>query len=778
MLRSRSRGTTPHLGISTNGQVDLTVIELPPEGQPLESTAGGILPKTTRQNRETVHASTTSWFCASSFWARYTMRRRNLMARRALALILVLAVVIVIRLLLDRPPKNSPVDGGNSTSLFDKNTSSWLLVAENQTDVNQGFHGAYTSNLPAASPIPVPKDIDLADSPKTGIYSSLSLKLSSLPKDVSGSRRYPTVSRSMLEKLDLAKPPYPDMVWQSVNYKANSLPFTDYAVISKPKKLPPRVYGIPEPKSRSGAIGTHTRSRSSPKPSGIIHTNILKSPAVLDNLTAVCPTAASDRFLLPLRIAEQESKSRLHFVQLLLLAKTLNRTLVLPNVGKSRMGACGRWNWGVYYDEEGLSDGWITMEGFQEWTSRKAESSESHKGVTSQLVSVGTSIPAAAQRAYTPVDHLSEVAHVSVFANNSSSSVLGTTGRLEDPALHLPGCFTTKYPHMALDVKPIFITIPHNARINTVSEDIITAFRQFVSTPSVLSAAENFNEKERPLIFSSPDFRSEPQVLVVNWDLRYPIFPPSSLRSLNFNSEINYSPQLLKLAKKLAPSEPYLAVHWRMETVQVWDKMRDVALDISRGVNLDFEDDRSILNDCAYGLVDVIARTMEQYDREAHDQFNNKQIRTVWFASDYPYPIARTTKSMQRPPAVKAKSSTFRSFSIEHERAVDIVRRAFEGGGDLEGRSIEDVASQLENATLGMVEEQRVQLTEEEKELLDDPGVLGIMDKLISMNATIFVSGSPRCSKKSSFTKQVLDTRMNKWRKRERRIWNVVDTFG
>ncbi|KAF8181485.1 hypothetical protein BJ912DRAFT_906817, partial [Pholiota molesta] len=84
------------------------------------------------------------------------------------------------------------------------------------------------------------------------------------------------------------------------------------------------------------------------------------TPAAGATADALCPSATHPRpcrFLLPLRIAEQESKARIHLAQLALLARALNRTLVLPNVGRSKVGACFRWDLGAYYDVRSLAGG-------------------------------------------------------------------------------------------------------------------------------------------------------------------------------------------------------------------------------------------------------------------------------------------------------------------------------------------------------------------------------------------------------------------------------------
>src|SRR5438034_9867728 len=46
------------------------------------------------------------------------------------------------------------------------------------------------------------------------------------------------------------------------------------------------------------------------------------------------------KFLFPYKISEQESKAQKHMKQFALMAQKLNRTLVLTNVGKSRIGSC------------------------------------------------------------------------------------------------------------------------------------------------------------------------------------------------------------------------------------------------------------------------------------------------------------------------------------------------------------------------------------------------------------------------------------------------------
>ncbi|CEP16420.1 hypothetical protein [Parasitella parasitica] len=78
------------------------------------------------------------------------------------------------------------------------------------------------------------------------------------------------------------------------------------------------------------------------------------------------------RFLLPIAITEQESKAQLHFRQLAFLAGKIGRTIVLPNVHNSHLGACLPHLFTFYYDSSWLDANkkhfnYITMENFKAW---------------------------------------------------------------------------------------------------------------------------------------------------------------------------------------------------------------------------------------------------------------------------------------------------------------------------------------------------------------------------------------------------------------------------
>jgi hypothetical protein len=109
-----------------------------------------------------------------------------------------------------------------------------------------------------------------------------------------------------------------------------------------------------------------------------------------------------------------------------------------------------------------------------------------------------------------------------------------------------------------------------------------------------------------PLASERRPFESEPEVFVVNWDLRRPIFPP-----LPTGPNLYYSAKMSDLVNNYGPKRPYVVVHWWMEVV-----------------------DPELLYDCVHALVDVLARML-------HDESLSKNLTTVWFPSDYPYPIVK-----------------------------------------------------------------------------------------------------------------------------------------
>ncbi|EGG06443.1 uncharacterized protein MELLADRAFT_116555 [Melampsora larici-populina 98AG31] len=107
---------------------------------------------------------------------------------------------------------------------------------------------------------------------------------------------------------------------------------------------------------------------------------------------SICPNQTSlglsCSFLLPGFIGEQETKAQVHLHQLGLLAIQLNRTLVLPNVSKSRMGTCLSYPFDLYYQTESLNRlgiHTISYHEFIDWTFNR------FPNPSAQLVSISDS---------------------------------------------------------------------------------------------------------------------------------------------------------------------------------------------------------------------------------------------------------------------------------------------------------------------------------------------------------------------------------------------------
>lgn len=443
--------------------------------------------------------------------------------------------------------------------------------------------------------------------------------------------RYPLVDRVILHELDHLQDSFMD---------DNS--FDSNHSLDDRVQWQPRVTRLPEDLSRSRSADENTRLTKE----------------------SICETSAHPqpcRFLFPVRVAEQESKARIHLFQLAQLASRLNRTLVLPKVGKSKIGACFKWDFQTYYDLESLKSTLndapvVDQEDFQAWL-------EALERPTLQLFSVGP--PLVATKGERSVNGI----HI--------YNAPPYDGWKDD----IPGCL---YKSRWLDdIHPTFMTVSQSALsggLNVLSD----------SMAEVLSDESLSNRSGYPAPTT--------QTLLLDWNLRYPLFSPS------FNQQLQYSRTLIALARQLAPPTVYLVVHWRMETI-----------------------DPSVLADCGHALVDLLVRLL-------HDESISNDITTVWFASDYPYPIAPRTKTQPRL-ALEAKSGTFKEFEVRHEEAVQVLRKAFEEGGELERWKLTDISEAIESHAV-------------DEELLNDPGILGILDKLIGIQAKLFVGGSKRCARR------------------------------
>nr|GAT53418.1 predicted protein [Mycena chlorophos] len=264
------------------------------------------------------------------------------------------------------------------------------------------------------------------------------------------------------------------------------------------------------------------------------------------------------RFLLPLRVAEQESNARLHLAQIIHLAHELDRTLVLPNVGKNHIGACFKWPFDAYYDptqyiNQTLRSGAptvVSMEVFRHWLDNSGATNPTGRSVvlSSKL----------------PENRLTITAF--------STLQIRPGG---DPEADFPSCFATKF-----DALNVFEHTP--IHIFPTEEYPGPAIRE------LLSATNPFDEEE-------DESGGDATVVLLTYDYRHELFPSAI--------PPRYSPALRGLAARLAPSEPYVAVHWRTESGSVSSDM---------------------LVGCVENLVHVIWRLRDEHP----------ELQVVWLASD------------------------------------------------------------------------------------------------------------------------------------------------
>lgn len=467
------------------------------------------------------------------------------------------------------------------------------------------------------------------------------------------------------------------------------------------------------------------------------------------------------RFLLPLWIGEQESRGRIHLTQILHLAASLNRTVILPNVGKSRIGACGKWDFSAYYDTgsfarqlkdlSGDSATVMLMDDFKTWVSMRPQHPVGH------LVFFH-------ERAATP----SEVSQASMLLSEDSldlyidRQVLG----LQDPRLKNAFCLKSKFRNLRLDLRrPLSLhanisdATPQSSSgdiFQTVlqDEDILqTTARLHLHDADLASPQDAFGVDE-----PTENAPFDPDVLVVHWDLRHLAFatPPTT-------PGLAYSENLWELAGMLAPpSKPYLAVHWRMETVEP-----------------------ELLPDCAEALVDTLSILLAEPTLA-------KDIKTVWLATDMPGSLTSGV-SLQGP---ALRSNTFKVITGQHTEALGILKAAFDRGGPLEDWTVTGLAEQMQRVRSELASAKRefsIGNADDDGLIWEDPGIWGILDKMVAMESTLFVSGARGCGRVrcvphclgvrtadqpccSSFTRQIVDYRSQEQSKIVPR--NVVELFG
>lgn len=468
---------------------------------------------------------------------------------------------------------------------------------------------------------------------------------------------------------------------------------------------------------------------------------------IIDPIT--CPVQHSAGlpclFLLPGFVGEQETKAQIHLHQLGLLALQLNRTLVLPNVSKSRMGTCLAYPFDLYYHTQALSNlgiPTITYADFLNWTLIRAPSP------SAQLVSVLDG-----KNTHAPPDGSVRL------ALDSPEHVLPTK-----PERNLclnkgkSGLNFTSYFPLTISSPERWHNVPENRE--KFASTIIESLRHYEALAQAGSTTGR-NVKVNQLA-------SQPaQVLALNYDIRHPVFQTTDLdnaailpttssgispRPLSLFQHFPYASAWTEVADMIVRQlPPYVGIHWRQETLPVEN-----------------------LQHCAHSLIPRLRALKRSYP----------SLGAIYLSTDYP--IEEVTNPTQ---ASVAHSGTFsKLLTPQHHQLMKQL------GRDLEqelhelrfvtfDRALTDVqipdslirqlvalpnvAELLSSArAIPPRRDGSNSESELERDLVHqalarlDPGLVGIIEKTIAIRSNVFVTGVPgECSKASSFTRQIVDSR-------------------
>lgn len=394
----------------------------------------------------------------------------------------------------------------------------------------------------------------------------------------------------------------------------------------------------------------------------------------------------SRKFLLPLKISEQGMDAHVHLARLLKLARALNRTLVLPNVGKNKVGACSRWRFGVYYDEQALlskSDGEdssrvIQQDRFKTWVDSPGFSP------SSQLVSVDWTYPKGFPRS-SPDGRSDDGLDLYIYRNPKAATTFHS----------FAGCLNRKFPQLDLagPFPSLSFVVPDHWKENRSGGEIFPALLEKLSKPTLNCPQSDplraIGEHSTDCGFD--DGQLTPDVLMVSWNMPLSAFQPHP------TTVTNHSPQLRALAARLVRRlGPYIAVAWNVETSE---------------------------SDSVLGCVEALKSTLHY----VLDSYGQLEIRDIWLAGNlspsvFPHSSESLCKSTLAEESFFASDVKLTGIHQELERMV------------LEGEEIDDVANNGDEAV-------------QKQEALKDAGVLGILDKFVSMKSAVFVTASKGCGK-------------------------------
>ncbi|CAG8797343.1 948_t:CDS:1, partial [Racocetra fulgida] len=216
------------------------------------------------------------------------------------------------------------------------------------------------------------------------------------------------------------------------------------------------------------------------------------------------------KFLFPYQQPEQETRANIHTRAYIRLARSLNRTLVLPNVGGSKVRACSLYPFDFYYNIDALRKQYpdirfITQPKFFEWTK---------------------------ERKVRPIAQ-----HSWMFRDFGNQNIIKVEEGVEFGH--------QKKKSLCIDQFNLNITnykVIHPGIKKKLNKEVML---KFVTDT-----------------LKTPPMTGEYEVIMILNKLPRETFPSS-------NKVIPYSPYIIKESKKIINKlKPYIAIHWRMESGQ------------------------------------------------------------------------------------------------------------------------------------------------------------------------------------------------------------------
>ncbi|CAH1757679.1 4072_t:CDS:2 [Entrophospora sp. SA101] len=241
----------------------------------------------------------------------------------------------------------------------------------------------------------------------------------------------------------------------------------------------------------------------------------------LYNKTNFCHMHNNCKFLLPYYPPLDESGNNKFFSAYIKLAGLLNRTLVLPNVGRTRISLCQKLPFDFYYDIEQLQLNYpdvkfITQHDFQQWTNTKHGKGNANN-----------------KKEYIEYDKPS-TSHFHITNGADKTSIINLKPYHE--TLNKDWCLS-------------------NFRLNLNST---TSFKQIRAGWKTWESEESHNSFQQYLIDSLSQENSS-NVLIIRHDTREQLLPGDF-------KKLQYSKHILISASTIIKSiTPYIAVHWHMD---------------------------------------------------------------------------------------------------------------------------------------------------------------------------------------------------------------------